>query len=193
MGAVRQVCGVDGSGSFGDVFRVSSKRPLVVKICEVTDTYCESIVEREVEIMRACDHPNVLNLLETIKWEQYVYLFMDLCVPLPVFLRTKLSEEQLGEFAAGLVAGVEHLHERRVMHRDLKPQNLLVRHGAIVIADFGLSIQLPEDKWEAGREGEAYTREVCTRWWRPPEVPSSSPTRGGSTFGRWGAFFTSSP
>ena len=161
-----------GTGSFGDVFRLATPRNLVVKICETPDKYSNTVVSREIAIMRACDHPNILGLINVDKWKDYTYIFMDLCVPLTKFLRHRISEDQLHEIVQGMVSGIEYLHRQHIMHRDLKPQNLLVNDGRLVIADFGLSIQLPDDdKWELGRrDGDPYTREVCTRWWRPPEV-----------------------
>lgn len=161
-----------GAGSFGDVFRLSTERQMVVKICEIDDDYSNKVVRREIEIMRAIDHPNVLGLLKSERFKGYAFIFMDLCVPLTAFLRRRITEDQLLEIVFGMVSGVAYLHAQHIMHRDLKPPNLLVNHGQLVIADFGHSIQLQDDEeWDLGRrDGEAYTKEVVTRWWRPPEV-----------------------
>jgi serine/threonine protein kinase len=161
-----------GTGSFGNVFRLSTPRRMVVKICDVSDSYASLVVKREVVIMKMCDHPNVMRLLCNERWERYAYLFMECCTPLPVFLRNRLTSEQLDESVCGFVSGVAYLHEKRIMHRDLKPQNLLVTaDGRLVITDFGLSVHVSDEmKWDEGRQDEAYTKEVCTRWWRAPEI-----------------------
>lgn len=60
-------------------------------------------------------------------------------------------------------------HQRRVLHRDLKPQNLLIdNNGNLKIADFGLARAF-------GVPVRAYTHEVVTLWYRAPEVLLGSP------------------
>ena len=62
-----------------------------------------------------------------------------------------------------MLQGVNHLHQHNTVHRDLKPQNALVRHnGTVVIADFGLVRHVTSDR--------TLTLEVCTLWYRPPEL-----------------------
>ena len=67
-----------------------------------------------------------------------------------------------------LLNGVSYCHSHRVLHRDLKPQNLLVdRHGGIKLADFGLA-----RPYSIPKRGQAirYTNRVVTLWYRPPEL-----------------------
>ena len=56
------------------------------------------------------------------------------------------------------------MHEKRIMHRDLKPQNLLIdKNGNIKLADFGLARAF-------GLPVKTYTHEVVTLWYRAPEI-----------------------
>ena len=63
-----------------------------------------------------------------------------------------------------LLSGIAFCHSHRVLHRDLKPQNLLIDHtGAIKLADFGLARAF-------GVPVRSYTHEVVTLWYRAPEI-----------------------
>jgi len=63
-----------------------------------------------------------------------------------------------------LVLGISYCHTHHVLHRDLKPQNLLInREGKLKLADFGLARAF-------GIPVRSYTHEVVTLWYRPPDV-----------------------
>jgi len=134
---------------------------------------------REIAILRELNHPNVIRLHHLINHNKTMYLVMDLCdTDLYGYLHESKELLPLAE-AKGIILqllkGLEYLHDKQIMHRDLKPQNLLLysRHWGggnqdtktrlLKIADFGLArmCNIPV---------ENYTSEVVTRWYRAPEL-----------------------
>ena len=75
-----------------------------------------------------------------------------------------LPDDMITSFMMQICLAIAYCHTRRIMHRDLKPQNILVNTSTqkIKIADFGLG--------RPYTRGGSYTNEVVTLWYRPPEL-----------------------
>lgn len=122
---------------------------------------------REISILKELSHPNIVQFKDVVHADKKLYLvfeyldqdlkrFMD-SVPA---LRPALVKSYLFQ----LINGIAFCHAHRVLHRDLKPQNLLIdRTGKLKLADFGLARAF-------GIPVRHYTHEVVTLWYRAPEI-----------------------
>uniref|UniRef100_A0AAQ5ZVM4 Protein kinase domain-containing protein n=1 Tax=Amphiprion ocellaris TaxID=80972 RepID=A0AAQ5ZVM4_AMPOC len=104
-------------------------------------------VYQEIAILKKLDHPNVVKLVEVLDdpSEDHLYMGM-LCSDSQAVMEVPsdkpFSEDQARFYFQDLLRGIEYLHYQRIIHRDVKPSNLLVgEDGHIKIADFGVSNQ----------------------------------------------------
>lgn len=162
-----------GEGTYGVVFKAMDKQTSEVvalkKIrLDAEDEGIPSTAIREISLLRELKHPNIVRLFDVVHAERqltlvFEYLDQDLKKYLNVCERG-LEPGILKSFLYQLLDGVAFCHTHRVMHRDLKPQNLLInRQGTLKLADFGLARAF-------GIPVRSYTHEVVTLWYRSPDV-----------------------
>ena len=127
---------------------------------------------REISLLKQVAlHANVVNLYDVIHQEKHLtlvfeYLDEDLRKFLDFRKRRNLfmSTQMLKSFVYQILSGLAFCHSRRVLHRDLKPQNLLVEQQRVVkLADFGLAREFTLPL-------HTFTHEVVTLWYRAPEI-----------------------
>lgn len=178
-----------GEGTYGVVFKgkhkITGKLVAIKKIrMESEDEGVPSTAIREISLLKELVHPNIVSLLEVIMEESRLYLIFEfLCMDLKKYLDSFGSEKymepaQVKSYLYQITQAVLFCHKRRVLHRDLKPQNLLIdSKGIIKVADFGLGRAF-------GVPVRVYTHEVVTLWYRAPEVLLGS-TRYSSPVDMW--------
>ncbi|XP_075935834.1 calcium/calmodulin-dependent protein kinase kinase 2 isoform X3 [Anarhichas minor] len=104
-------------------------------------------VYQEIAILKKLDHSNVVKLVEVLDdpSEDHLYMVFELVkqgAVMEVPTEKPFSEDQTRFYFKDLLRGIEYLHYQRIIHRDVKPSNLLVgEDGHIKIADFGVSNQ----------------------------------------------------
>ncbi|KAL8616451.1 Cyclin-dependent kinase 2 [Nucella lapillus] len=124
---------------------------------------------REISLLKELDHHNVVKLLDVMHCENKLYLVFEyLEKDLKKYMDTAPAEgiprEIVQSFLYQLLDGLAYCHCHRVLHRDLKPQNLLIDSKMnIKLADFGLARVF-------GVPVRTYTHEVITLWYRAPEI-----------------------
>eukprot|EP01111_Echinosteliopsis_oligospora_P011452 TRINITY_DN3789_c0_g1_i2.p1 TRINITY_DN3789_c0_g1~~TRINITY_DN3789_c0_g1_i2.p1 ORF type:complete len:166 (-),score=31.43 TRINITY_DN3789_c0_g1_i2:109-606(-) len=138
-----------GEGTYGVVYKAKEKETekivaLKKMRLEAEDEGVPSTAIREISLLKELDHPNIVRLLEVLHSENKLYLvfeyveqdlkkYMD---SVPGMINPLLVKSYMYQ----LLRGIAYCHSHRILHRDLKPQNLLIdRNGALKLADFGLA------------------------------------------------------
>lgn len=96
----------------------------------------EKMLEDEIRIMKHCNHPNIVKLLDDFHASKEIYLIMELISGGDLFdeisTAVKFSESVAANYVHDICSSLQYLHKRKIVHRDLKPENLLVSHFCIV-------------------------------------------------------------
>jgi serine/threonine protein kinase len=171
-----------GEGAYGSVYKTytieDSEKPenerkyFVVKKME-TKFFNEGInfsALREIKILKEIKHPNILELLDifydkTNLFLSYELLDLDLYHLIEDSKNIVLTESIIKGIMLQIFKGMSVVHHNNVIHRDLKPQNILIniKEGLVKIADFGMARYIAS--YERGM-----TRNVVTSWYRSPEL-----------------------
>lgn len=106
-------------------------------------------LKREIAILKKLDHPNIVRLFEVLDdpGEDDLILVMEFVQNGPVIsklpMESPFSEEQSRNYFVDMTLGLEYLHSHHVIHRDIKPMNLLLdKDYRVKIADFGVSEEI---------------------------------------------------
>ena len=123
---------------------------------------------REIKLLQEIQHDNIINLSDVFGHKSNVSLVMDFMdTDLEVIIKDNsivLTPANIKSYILQTLLGLEYLHSKWILHRDLKPNNLLMNsNGILKIADFGLA------KFY-GSPNRQYTHMVVTRWYRAPEL-----------------------
>ncbi|KAG5232557.1 hypothetical protein OIU76_016716 [Salix suchowensis] len=165
-----------GSGTYSNVYKARdllTGKVVALKKVRFDNLEPESVkfMAREILILQRLDHPNVVKLegLVTSRMSCSLYLVFEYMehdlAGLAASPAVQFTEPQVKCYMHQLLSGLEHCHNRGVLHRDIKGSNLLIdNEGILRIADFGLaSFFDPNHK-------HPMTSRVVTLWYRPPEL-----------------------
>ncbi|XP_043936666.1 cyclin-dependent kinase 17-like [Protopterus annectens] len=176
-----------GEGTYATVYKGKSKlTENLVALKEIRLEHeegapCTAI--REVSLLKDLKHANIVTLHDIIHTEKCLTLVFEyLDKDLKQYLDdcgNVINMHNVKLFLFQLLRGLEYCHRRKVLHRDLKPQNLLINEkGELKLADFGLARakSIPT---------KTYSNEVVTLWYRPPDILLGS-TEYSTQIDMWG-------
>ncbi|XP_041987665.1 cyclin-dependent kinase 14 isoform X2 [Aricia agestis] len=176
-----------GEGSYATVFKgYSNLTQQVVALKEIRlqeEEGAPFTAIREASLLKELKHANIVTLHDIVHTREtltFVFEFVD--TDLSQYMERHpggLNKHNVRLFMYQLLRGLAYCHRRRVLHRDVKPQNLLISaHGELKLADFGLARA-------KSVPSHTYSHEVVTLWYRPPDVLLGS-TEYSTSLDMWG-------
>nr|QBK90212.1 MAG: putative serine/threonine protein kinase [Pithovirus LCPAC102] len=172
-----------GGGSYGVVYKSNYKNKtnaLKIAYCNNGDIGIDKSILREISILKFISNPYIINIIDVvynlnenddINVDDNCYGFMmnimdtDLHHLLKTYREsnTHIDMHIIQKFTHQLLQGINYLHNNSILHRDLKPINILIKNGNLKIADLGLGRSMVYDD-------NRYTFDVVTLWYRAPEL-----------------------
>eukprot|EP01100_Stratorugosa_tubuloviscum_P000914 TRINITY_DN1201_c1_g1_i2.p1 TRINITY_DN1201_c1_g1~~TRINITY_DN1201_c1_g1_i2.p1 ORF type:complete len:297 (+),score=128.18 TRINITY_DN1201_c1_g1_i2:103-993(+) len=163
-----------GEGTYGIVYKAKNRETGEVVALkrirlESEDEGVPCTAIREISLLKELRHPNIVRLHDVIHEDKKLTLVFEyLDLDLKKYMdecRGRIPPIRIKQFLYQLLKGIAFCHEHRVLHRDLKPQNLLInrQRGELKLADFGLARAF-------GIPVRSYSHEVVTLWYRAPDV-----------------------
>ncbi|XP_043202055.1 cyclin-dependent kinase-like 1 isoform X1 [Amphibalanus amphitrite] len=163
-----------GEGSYGTVYKCRNRETgqivAIKKFLEAEDDpVIRKIAVREVRMLKQLKHPNLVNLLEVFRRRKRLHLVFEFCDStvldeLEKSNKGRMSEERARKIIWQVLQAVNFCHSRSCIHRDVKPENLLIsKDGVVKLCDFGFARSM-------SGQGENLTDYVATRWYRAPEL-----------------------
>ncbi|XP_069136673.1 cyclin-dependent kinase 7-like [Argopecten irradians] len=165
-----------GEGQFATVYKakdyktgniVAVKKIKVGTRAEVADGINRTAL-REIKLLQELSHTHIIGLLDVFGHRSNVSLVFDFMeTDLEIVIKDNeivLTPGHIKSYTLQTLKGLEYLHSHWILHRDLKPNNLLInQQGILKLGDFGLA------KFY-GSPTRIYTHQVVTRWYRCPEL-----------------------
>lgn len=153
----------------------------------------EANVQREIELVQNLRHPNVMQLMEVFYNEEKgkIYMVLEYCCAV---LKDMLDQSPMKKFPGWqahfyfnqLMVGLEYLHSHRIIHKDIKPGNLLLdTAGVLKIADFGVA-----EKLDLFAPSDIITTSQGTPAFQPPEIAQGASEFSGFKLDIWSSGIT---
>ncbi|CAH8570973.1 unnamed protein product [Schistosoma intercalatum] len=161
-----------GDGAFGKVYKTHKRNTDLFAALKRVDFESEDELEDfmlEIDILTNFKHKNILTLHEVYIYESKLWIYLELCGggaldSIMETLEKPLTEPQIRFVSREVLQGLEFLHEKLIIHRDMKAGNILLTlNNEVKLADFGVSAKLTDEK-------QKRSTFIGTPYWMAPEV-----------------------
>ncbi|XP_028409005.1 mitogen-activated protein kinase kinase kinase kinase 3-like [Dendronephthya gigantea] len=168
-----------GSGTYGDVYKarvIATGELAAVKIVKIEPGDDFDLIQQEIALMQECQHENIVRCIGSYLRKQKLWIAMDFCSGgslQDIYNVTgPLAEKQIAYMCCETLQGLNYLHKKSLIHRDIKGANILLTHmGDVKLGDFGISAQITASI--AKRKSF-----IGTPYWMAPEVAAVERTGG---------------
>lgn len=168
-----------GRGSFGEVWLATDQKlglNVAIKIYISLDTRGLDEFKNEFKSVYNLHHPNLLRSDYFDNVGSNPYLVMPYCPSSVGDKVGEMSEDEIWAFVKGVAHGLAYLHANDIIHRDIKPDNILIdEQGNYVITDFGLSTKMRSTLRKASARQNKATDQSGTIGYMAPEMFSARP------------------
>lgn len=168
-----EVLGVVGEGAYGIVYKCKNKETkeyvAIKKFKETEDDIVKKTMKRELKVLQIMKHENIVEFKEAFKRKNNLFLVFEYVernlLELLQEKPTGLDPTLIRSIIYQLCKSVHYLHSQNIIHRDVKPENLLIDNNMkLKLCDFGFARKVMNNK------KETLTDYVATRWYRSPEL-----------------------
>ena len=143
-----EVLGVVGEGAYGIVYKCKNKETnkfvAIKKFKEVEDELVQKTMKRELKMLQSLRHPNIVDFQEAFIHKNKLFLVFEYVEKnLLELLETSpegLDPKLIRSFAFQMCKAINYLHSKNILHRDVKPENLLItENNELKLCDFGFA------------------------------------------------------
>jgi male germ cell-associated kinase len=159
-----------GDGTYGSVVKAinntTKEEVAIKKMKKKFYSWEECMALREIKSLRKLNHSQIVKLKEVIRVNDdlyFVFEYMEQNIyQLMKDRKSPFPEQEVKSIMYQTILGLAYMHKHGFFHRDMKPENLLVKDDFVKVADFGLAREI--------RSRPPFTDYVSTRWYRAPEI-----------------------
>ncbi|ORZ21327.1 kinase-like domain-containing protein [Absidia repens] len=160
-----------GQGASGSVYvavSLATNTKVAIKQMDLANQPRKELIVNEILVMKESQHPNIVNYLDSFLVKNadlwVIMEYMEGGALTDVIDNNSMTEQQIATVCLETTAGLHHLHEQNIIHRDIKSDNILLNaHGQVKISDFGFCAKLTENRNKRATM-------VGTPYWMAPEV-----------------------